>query len=340
LLYGLAMAPFDRQVSGWLQQPIPWLGSQAVALASGLVATLGGAAIVQLSAEALVSRPLDVGAAYRRTAARLVPVAGTAFISFAMIFLSFTILAIPFVIYRLVGWSVALPAIMLEGHSVRAALTRSSQLVGGQRWRVLGSLFVLFVVIVIPALLLQWRAPAFSDAVADRTVLGNLPAWSLRYLASVVVGALVGSFVGSLTWIGIAIIFYKLREGQATGSGVVARIERGPERRPESLTIQFTPKELSILVAALESEESAAERSTDAAVRTRPDAAPQTRPDLAWRLLQVARSRAGERIVALSWEDWDVCLDLLEQHATRQPSPSPELLAAQAKIEDALVGSE
>ena len=107
------------------------------------------ATIVLLAEDATAGRSLNVAAAYRLTFARLRPIARTTLSVYLTLLLCITIVAIPFVIYRVVGWFVSLPAILLERCAGRAALARSTQLVQGQRWPVLTAYFVIGVPLAV-----------------------------------------------------------------------------------------------------------------------------------------------------------------------------------------------
>jgi hypothetical protein len=335
VLSGVGSALVDPQVSS-ASQMLGWVCS----LASVLVSAIGGAAAVQLSADAIVGGPIDVELAYRRAIARVRPVAWVTVVFLLMIMLSITIIGIPFAVYRLVGWSVSLPAIVIEGRGGRDALTRSSRLVGGQRWPVLGTQVVILAVTAVPALVLGWWLPGVVEATAGGTVFGNLPAWARAdWLFSQLAGVVVGSLLGALSWISIAILYFQLRGREDPLAEAPARIEGGHrEQPPATLAIELAPDELARLVEAVESEETLAEQPTAPTVGNRPDAAPPPRPDLARRLINGASNRDGSCfIVSLSWEDWDAGLDLLDEAIGRQPTPAPELLSARAKIENALI---
>jgi membrane-anchored glycerophosphoryl diester phosphodiesterase (GDPDase) len=80
--------------------------------------------------------------------------------------LAFTIIGIPFAIYLGVRWAFAMPAVLLERASVTEALTRSSNLIKGNWWRVfgIGLLFGLILTVI------QWAVSlpfVFLDIVAS-----------------------------------------------------------------------------------------------------------------------------------------------------------------------------
>ena len=65
----------------------------------------------------------------------------------AILGMSITIVGIPFAIYFGVRWTFIWQAALLEGAGPRAALSRSSDVVNGDWWRVVGIIFVVGIIV-------------------------------------------------------------------------------------------------------------------------------------------------------------------------------------------------
>jgi hypothetical protein len=83
-------------------------------------------------------------------------------------------LVLSFLIIPLVYWSVAVPAVIVEGHKPAEALKRSFRLVRGNWWRVFAVLVVLSlvmfglgVVVAVPFAVASWLAPGGASGVGD-----------------------------------------------------------------------------------------------------------------------------------------------------------------------------
>ena len=91
-------------------------------------------------------------------------------------------------------WYVAFPACVLEGIGPFEALSRSSFLTSGSRWKVLGLALVIVLIIAVPGAILQ-------------SVLGLTLGWS-----GLVIGAYVGRVLGgALAAIVAAVLYHELR---------------------------------------------------------------------------------------------------------------------------------
>ncbi len=102
--------------------------------------------------------------------------------------------------FFLVSWSVALPAVQLEGAGPVASLRRSWRLVSGNRWRVIGLVLLLSVVqTVIGVLFTTIFLVSFVTDAAARTVLQEV-----ANLASTVI-------VTPLSYATLVVLYYDLR---------------------------------------------------------------------------------------------------------------------------------
>ncbi len=108
----------------------------------------------------------------------------------------FTIIGIPFAIYFMIRWLFYLPAALLEGVGPRAALSRSSALVKGNWWRVLGVLIVIDIIVSVIALPLSF--------ILNTIVLQN-------YLIGLIVGGIVGALLMPILSTGFTLLYFDLR---------------------------------------------------------------------------------------------------------------------------------
>lgn len=122
-----------------------------------MVVLIIGAVLVQLFAEgALIhtvaviklGRDTDFATAMRVGWKKLGQMLGAALLIFlALLGMSITVVGIPFAIYFGVRWALALHAVVVENAGSREALSRSSRLVEGSWWRVLGILLVMAIIV-------------------------------------------------------------------------------------------------------------------------------------------------------------------------------------------------
>jgi len=123
-----------------------------------------------------------------------------------------TILGIPFAIYLGVGWALFYQAIIVERLGGRAALSRSSGLVGGNRWRVLGTSILMSILTSILVSLPTVLVGMFTGAVAIATSVGERDATiTLMQDANGLASAVAQSLFGSLALITNTVLYYELR---------------------------------------------------------------------------------------------------------------------------------
>jgi hypothetical protein len=165
-------------------------------------------ALVRLASEAVLGQPLQIGVAYRAAFGRLLSTLwASILVSLAVGLLLVTVIGTPVAIYLGVGWALYLPAIMIEGTSGRPALSRSSSLVGGHRWRMLGILIVLWLITWVLTSVPSGLIGAFSGVAA----LSAGPAKVALDIVSYLLSAVIGSIFGSVPLIASTLLFYELR---------------------------------------------------------------------------------------------------------------------------------
>ena len=186
LPYGaiLAVGNPSRVVSGITQ------------LAFFLLLPLTSVALTAAVANVYLDRPITVGDAYRSIRAILTPIVGTYLLLYLLVALWFIALAIPGIflvyyyyssvylavalgfmgvipaIYLLNCWSLTAPVMIVEHSFGMTALRRSRQLVTDVWWRTFGIFFVAFLIVQVPAGVLQmfWsHIPVFGPILTAGT---------------------------------------------------------------------------------------------------------------------------------------------------------------------------
>jgi hypothetical protein len=120
------------------------LAALAVGLPLGIITALVSlvsmAAVIWLTSEAILGRAADVSTALRLGLGRLPSLLWMGILyGLAVGLLFVTVIGIPFAVFLGVGWALCYQANVIERRGGTAALGRSSQLVSGSRWRVLGT---------------------------------------------------------------------------------------------------------------------------------------------------------------------------------------------------------
>lgn len=181
-----------------------------VGLVGGLGYLLSSGAAVRLAADAILGRPLDVGAAYRDALGRLGPLfLVTLLTGLATGLLVITCIGIPFGVYFGIGWSVVYPAITLERFGAVGSMRRSSGLIGGQRWRVLGIVVLISLLVSILVSLPSGLVGVFTGLLT--TADPSPGSFIVAQVVSGVMSALGQALFGSVIWITLTILYYELR---------------------------------------------------------------------------------------------------------------------------------
>ncbi len=176
-----------------LPAPILWVGSFAM-----------GLAMTYAVSEVYLGHDPAVGRAYSRGFRRFWGALGLSIlVGLALILLSITILGIPVAIYFGVGWSLAIPVLLLEGADIGKAMGRSRSLVKGSWWRILGILVLLGVIMWVVQFAFSFVAGLFGAL---------LPRESIGSSVVTVLASTVGELVSAPIWTaGIVLLYYDLR---------------------------------------------------------------------------------------------------------------------------------
>lgn len=120
-----------------------------VTLQAGFVSilsyTLMSAVLTVCASQAYLGEAVDVGAAVRRTVARLVPVLVAALIVSTLIFTGFLFLLFP-AMYVTARYFAVSHAVLLEDRGVLDAMTRSAELSQDRKWHVLNTLGLVLLI--------------------------------------------------------------------------------------------------------------------------------------------------------------------------------------------------
>ena len=143
-------------------------------------------ALIHAVSEQNLRQTVSIGRAYRFAWRRLGAMIGAMILAgLAILGMSITIVGIPFAIYFGVRWTFIWQAALLEGAGPRAALSRSSDVVKGDWWRVVGIIFVMGIIVG-----------------ATSSILGIIP----------IVGATIGGILSTpIAIVGVTLLYYDLR---------------------------------------------------------------------------------------------------------------------------------
>jgi hypothetical protein len=113
-----------------------------IALIAGLALNVG---LMAAAGEDLAGRPVDPSTLVVRTLRAILPLIGFFILEMLALMLGFVLLIIPGLMMA-IAWSVAAPAIVVEGYGIFGAFSRSADLTRGVRWRVFALFLIYFVI--------------------------------------------------------------------------------------------------------------------------------------------------------------------------------------------------
>jgi hypothetical protein len=178
-------------------------GAKAVLLFAGLIVDLlSTAACVKAISDAYLDRPVGLGASLRFAARRLGALVWMDILMVVLLGLAFTALVIPG-IWLYAAWSVATPALLIEGVRGQRALGRSRELVRGRWWPVAG-------VLVVAGVMTALVSGAITGVLLAIVLAGGgsaLYAVVVVSLASAVAGVLTRPFQAAV----VTVLYYDLR---------------------------------------------------------------------------------------------------------------------------------
>lgn len=156
-------------------------------------------AIIVAASDAYLTGTIEPGRALRTAVAKVLPVIGAAL----LLGIGCVVAALPTLfigmVYLLLRYFAILPAILLENQSVTNAFHRSRDLSLGFKWRILGTMFLSWVIMVVVIAL-------FQAVLAIVQSFGHVSP-----LAGQLVNAVVSIFIGPLIAITLTVLYYDQR---------------------------------------------------------------------------------------------------------------------------------
>ena len=208
LIFGYSAASIDFNAGVSVDTgAVPGYGPTeiAVMVLSAILTYVLVGALVYGTVQHLNGYKAGVGELISRGLSRVFPVLVIAILFSIAFGIGFTLLIIPGVFLAVV-WSVAIPASVVERPGIFGAFSRSWQLTKGYRWRVLGTLLILLVIVVALSLAVGLFAGVFVLSLDSL-----IPVLIVNYV--------IQSFSGALMSVVIAVLYHDLRvakEGVST----------------------------------------------------------------------------------------------------------------------------
>ena len=160
----------------------------------GLIAYGAAAgATILLAREAYFDRPIYLWTAIGGVGSRLAPLLIAGILSSLLTGLGALFFLIPG-IYLLARFAVIQPVVMIEDADVEQAFSRTSTLTQGQKWHVLGTIGLLFVI-------------AMAVSLGIGFTMGLIPSQVVAFAASTIVAVLIYPFGGII----LTLLYYDLR---------------------------------------------------------------------------------------------------------------------------------
>jgi hypothetical protein len=180
------------------------LGASAITWIGNLIGTsLVLAACVKALSDAYLGQRPRVGDSLRFGLRRLLPLIVLVVVRFIGNALAFVLLIVPGV-WLYPAWSVAVPALMIEGTGPFRSLGRSRRLVKGSWWRTAGVLLVTEILTLVVSGLIQGLLTGAALASGNPSVLFAV---AITTLAAIVAAVLLQPFTAAV----IVVIYYDVR---------------------------------------------------------------------------------------------------------------------------------
>jgi hypothetical protein len=163
------------------------------------------------ASERWMDRPITVSEAFRRISERIGSLVGLVLLYGTIIVgLFVTIVGIPFAIYLLVSWLLSVQVLLVEGTGIRAALSRSRDLVAGHWWRVVGIAILLAIIQAIISAFFTLPATIFGvGSVFSDPASSDI---SPLVIALDSIGTTAGQIVvGPIAYCAYILLYYDLR---------------------------------------------------------------------------------------------------------------------------------
>ncbi len=175
-------------------------------LVNAVLGAIAAAASTFIIAENYMGRRLEAGEAFARSSAFIGRLIMLALLSGLVIGVGFILLIVPGLIL-LAGLILGTPALVLEGlPSATQAMARSWTLTKGHRWRVLGGLVVVGVLLFLPFI----AAGGFAATTVPLEANPG-PALSSAFLIAVTVAAVLQTLIYPMFYAVLTVMYYDLR---------------------------------------------------------------------------------------------------------------------------------
>ena len=183
---------------------LPLLVVQILLHASPALGVLGGvlslvlnvisqAAVLFGAFQQMRGRPFEIGESLQKGFGRFLPVLGTAICVGIAVGVGFVLLIVPGIILSIMLY-VAIPVCVVEAAGPFAAMSRSSELTKGSRWKIFGIALLAGLIVIIPTLIVQ-----------------GILAFALGWVGVAVGGYIVEVIAGVFGSIVVAVVYHDLR---------------------------------------------------------------------------------------------------------------------------------
>lgn len=200
---GVALEPAGAPLTNLLAR-LPWI--YGAILLSWMFGAVSQAATVMAVSQVHLDRPTSVLDSYSRVKKHLLGVIGLSLI-ISLAAGACLILIVPGIML-FVMWSLSVQAKVLEDKGVFEAMTRSSDLTRGRRWRILVIWILFFILALVVSQLLQWPINLAAGVSGNIALQRVAPIWQVASIAATFVSECL---VGPLATIAFSLIYYDER---------------------------------------------------------------------------------------------------------------------------------
>jgi hypothetical protein len=192
------------QAAGGMLQNLPLVFVYYLVFAA--LSSIATAATLFIVSESYLGRTIDWRTALRRATPFIGRILVCSLLTGLVVFIGFFLLVVPGIIL-ISGLILAIPAVVIEGKSASAAMSRSWELTSGARWRMLGLLLVLIVLLYIPIAAIGAILALVVPGSMSMLSTGNIT-WSVTAVA---LSGLVQIFIYPLFYCVLTVAYYDLR---------------------------------------------------------------------------------------------------------------------------------
>ena len=194
------------QSAGGLLSNLPLLAFYYVVFA--VLNSIATAATVFIVSESYLGRPVGAREALRRAAPYFGRILVCSMLLALVVGLGFLLMVIPGIVLA-TGLVLAIPTLVLEpGAGASASLSRSWELTRGSRWRMLGLIVTLLVLLYVPIAAI---GGVFALFLPQMTRVGVLGPASTGALVAVALTGLIQTFIYPLFYCVLTVAYYDLR---------------------------------------------------------------------------------------------------------------------------------